>query len=88
VAEKFVALTIDEDGTALVHTCNPTAKKATLGFFNSDGAQYIGDHFSSFERGSFVPNKDGIIDNWRDSLVFRPGYELVNGGMAKNERLV
>jgi hypothetical protein len=72
VSEKFVALAVDEDGTWVLYSGAPVADRDSFAYF---GERALAVNFASFIPGSFIPSKDGVVENWRDSLVFRPGYE-------------
>lgn len=74
VAPEYVSLVVDEDGAGWLYTKPPRASGE--GFIYQQGRGWGTAYaFTSFNPGSFVPNKNGIVENWQDSLVYRPGFE-------------
>lgn len=76
VAEKYVALAVHGDGKPFLYGNYDELRPAYGEFWGLRRAEkLLLAGFASFSPGSFTPNKDDIVENWQDSLVFRPGYE-------------
>ena len=68
VADKFICMARDANGSAYVYTAKPkTARYNVVWICDGDDSFPAGVHaVASYKRGTCA---------WKDSLVFRPGYE-------------
>lgn len=74
VADVFTAMAVDMSGTWFVYERLPFVQERNE-YFSCNGAYARANCLSSLNPGTFVPNERCTIENWQDSIVFRPGHE-------------